>query len=109
VEARHRFRAEVRLDDARVVADRVGRSLCDRVPEVEGNDAVAGLQDQRHVVFDDQHADPAPPGQFTDRPSELGRFVGVEARGGLVEQQDGRFGHERAGDADETRDTVRQR
>ena len=53
-------RAEVRLDDARVVADRVGRALRDRVPEVERDDAVAGLQDQRHVVLDDEHADPAP-------------------------------------------------
>ena len=45
----------------------------------------------------------------TDHVAELGRFVGVEARGGLVEQEHGRFGHERAGDADETRDAVRQR
>ena len=102
-------RAEVRLDDARVVADRVGRALRDRVPEVERDDAVAGLQDQRHVVLDDEHADPAPRGQRTDHAAELGRFVGVEARGGLVEQEHGRFGHERAGDADEARDTVRQR
>ena len=97
------FRAEIRLDDARVVADRVGRALRDRVPEVERDDAVAGLQDQRHVVLDDEHADPAPRGQRADHAAELGRFVGVEARGGLVEQEHGRFGHERAGDADETR------
>ena len=79
------------------------------MPEVERDDAVARLQDQRHVVFDDEHADPAPPGQFTDHAAELGRFVGVEARGGLVEQENDRFGHEGACDADQTRDTVRQR
>ena len=46
---------------------------------------------------------------LADRAAELGRFVGVEAGGGLVEQEHRRLGHERAGDADEARDAVRQR
>ena len=57
----------------------------------------------------DEHADPAPARHLADDAAELGRFVGVEAGGGLVEQEHGRFGHERARDADEARDTVRQR
>ena len=90
------------------MADRVGRALRDRVAEVECDDAVAGLQDQRHVVLDDEHADSPPLRQCTDHAAELRRFIGVETRGGLVEQQHGRLGHERPGDADEAGDAVRQ-
>ena len=77
------FGAEVRLDHARVVADRVGRALRDRVPEVERDDAIAGLQDQRHVVLDDEHADPAPraPVARIARPSSADSLVSRPAAG----------------------------
>ena len=101
--------AEVGLDDAGVAAHLAGRALGDLPPEVEDDDAVAGLQQQRHVVLDDEDADAPSARRRPDRRAELGGLPAVEAGRRLVEQQHGRLGDERTGDADETGHAVRQR
>jgi hypothetical protein len=60
-------------------------------------------------VLDEQHGDAERRAQVGDRHRHLGRLGGVEARGGLVEQEQGGLAGERPGDVDALRDAVGQR
>ena len=85
------------------------RAVGDLAAEVEGDDAIAGVEDQRHVVLDDDDRDAVPVGEVADERGELAALVLVETGAGLVEQHDVRLGDDRAGDADQLDDAVGKR
>ena len=106
---RHGGRTQVRVDHRGVAGDLRRSALRDLSPEVQHDDAVAGLQQQRHVVLDEEDPDAAAAGHRSDRGAELGAFVVVQPRGRLVQQQHRGLGDQRTGDADEPCHAVGQR
>ena len=78
-----RRRAEIGLDDRRIALDLRRCALGDLAAELDHVDVVADVQDEAHVVIDeeDRHAGVDDPPQS---PTEFERLVGVEAGGGLV-------------------------
>jgi len=63
------------------------------------DDARDGLHRQRHVVDVDDRGESALAAQLEDEPHDLARCLGIEARRGLVHEQDVGVLDERAGDA----------
>src|SRR5712691_6569952 len=101
--------AEVRIRDVDVPPDLVRRALRKRSPLVEHLDAVADLQDQRHVVVDEEHACAVLVADGAHDCREVGHLGLGEAGRGLVQQDEARLGRERTGDAELALVAVRQR
>ena len=102
--------AEVRLDDAGIVVDCAsGVPSAIVLAEVEHDDAVAGLQDQGHVVLDDEIADTARSASRRISAAELAAFAVSRPAAGSSSSSTAGSVDDRAGDADELRDSVRQR
>ena len=93
--------------DGELVADHLGhhlqpgecgdRVLADELPVAQDRRAVGDRVDLVEEVGDEQHRDAAR-AQVADHPEELLHLVGVEAGGGLVEDQDGGVEVDRPGD-----------
>ena len=77
-----------------------GRSLGDRTTLIEHMDAVAEPHDDRHVVFDQQHAAVQAAADVADDLPQLVALALVEAGCRLIQQQEARTHGERTGDAD---------
>ena len=85
---------------ARLGEDRLRLALLDEPAGVEDADALAHLPDHREVVADEEDAGAELLAQGGDEVEHLGLDGRVEARGGLVEDEQRRVGGEGHGDDD---------
>ena len=58
---------------------------------------IAHRHDELQVMIDQQQAQPAGLGQALEAPRQIFRLFGIHAGGRLVQQQEARFGGQRAG------------
>jgi hypothetical protein len=79
--------AEVGLDHAGVRLHLGGRAQRQHLALVHRQHAVGHARDQAHVVLDHQHRDAEVVLDVLDPERHVAGFLDVEARGGLVEQQ----------------------
>ena len=87
--------AEIGFNHLRIVADFLVRSLRDDFAEVQHINFVANLLDQRHIVFDHQHAQ-AVAAQTDDLLTEFVRLNRIHARRRLIQQNQLRLNCQRA-------------
>ena len=99
-EARHAAQQAHRVGVPRVGEDLARRALLDEAPGVEHADALAEAHDQAEVVRDQQDGGVDAAAQLLDEVEDLGLHRGVEAGGGLVEDEQLRVDGQRHGDDD---------
>ena len=99
-EARHAAHQAHRVRVPRVGEDVARRALLDEAPGVEHADALAEAPHQAEVVRDQQDGRVDAPAQLLDQVEDLGLDRGVEAGGGLVEDEQARVDGQRHGDDD---------
>src|SRR5512139_4112779 len=80
---------QVHADHFPVLLDRQWPVLRDLLPETEHDDLVRDPHDERHVVLHEEHGD-AHVADLPDQPAHFVRFPHVQARGGLVEEEEPR-------------------
>ena len=78
--------AQVRLHHGRVAAHLLGRAVGNLPAEVQNHDPTGHLHDEPHVVLDEQEGD-AELADAAQQVEQLGLLAVVEARGGLVQEQ----------------------
>jgi len=76
-------------------------------PEIEHGDLMADVEDQVGMVLDQQHTGAAGADRL-DQPGQPLDLVIGKAGGGLIQQQEIRIEHQRAGDLDEAQFAVLQ-
>ena len=93
-------RAEIRRRHPLVVTDLVGGSVRDQRAEVQHIDGVAEVQDEAHIVIDqqDRHPGVADPTQPLGQPEAL---RAVESRRRFVEEEEAGLTGQSTGDRDE--------
>src|SRR5919204_5372721 len=100
--------AKVRLDDARVAADRLRRSFGDLLAVVEHDDALGDVHDDVHVVLDQQDG-LALSMQAENVLLHLVDHRRIDGGGGLVQEQQLGIGHERGGEREQLALSIGQR
>ena len=84
---------EIGRENIRVLADLLGRAFRNLLAEVQHRDPLRDLHHQAHVVFDQQHSDSRCIDAF-DHVGQRLRFLRVQARRRLIQQDDAWFrGH----------------
>ncbi len=99
-EARHAAQQPHGVRVPRVGEDVLGRALFDEPAGVQDADPLAEAHDQSEVVRDQQDGGVDAPAQLLDEVEDLRLHGGVEAGGGLVEDEQLRVDGERHGDDD---------
>ena len=99
-EARHAAQQAHGVRVPRVREDVLGRALFDQPPGVQHADPLAEAHDKAEVVRDQQDGGVDAPAQLLDEVEDLGLHGGVEAGGGLVEDEQLRVDGERHRDDD---------
>ena len=85
---------------ARSVHDLVGVAGLDHLAAAHDDDAVAERADDLQIVADEEVGEAAPPLQVAQQVDDLPLHGKIERRGRLVEQDEFRVEHQRAGDRD---------
>ena len=92
---------QVGLDDSLILLDVLRPALGDQTSVVENEDLLGDAHHQLDVVLDEKHGD-ARSVDVADALDQVGTLGGVHTGGGLVEQQQPRFGRQGAGDLHQT-------
>src|SRR2546425_322933 len=101
-------RPQVRLDDARVMLDRLRRPLGDLLAVMEDDETLGEGHDHLHVVLDDQERHATLSHQCSARSDRRVRFQLAHARRRLVEEEEPRTRGQRSGQVDALQDAERQ-
>src|SRR5450759_4646162 len=99
--------AEICTNDLLVHTDFGRRPRGEHAPKVQYRDMVADVEDQVGMMLNQHHTNAAPDDLLYELSEPLD-FVRCQTRRWLVEQKEGRLGHERAGDFDEAQLAVLQ-
>ena len=97
--------SEIGLNEFVAVSDLVGGAFDQCLAFNEDVDAIADLEDETHVVVNEEHSEAAI-AQFADPIGELPDFTLVQASRGLIEQDVRRIAGQRSCDAHEALNTV---
>src|SRR5437868_13182520 len=99
--------SKVRLDDARIAANRVLRPFRDLLTVIEHDHALGDVHHHVHVVLDEEHG-LAPAMEIANVLLHLVDHRRIHGGRGLVEQEQLGIGHERRGEGEELALAVRE-
>ena len=82
---------EIGTSHLRVVKHLIGLSHREHAPGVDGEHGIGDLADKTHVVLDQQHGNATQLGNVVDPECEVFGLLGIQPRGGFIEQDQGRL------------------
>src|SRR5690348_6342218 len=100
--------ADIGLDHARMADDLLRRTDRDDLAEIHGDHALNELHELAQAMFDDEDGEALAVVQLADECREWLDLAGAETGEGLVEQQQLRACHQRAGDLETSQIAIGQ-